>query len=128
MTDEYDQFYQLWRPESYGTINDLSSKFRKEFPYVLELGEDFPFRPNDTKKSKILVVKSYEDIFQRILRTRRQGLNRGLVLCGQPGTGKSLSPDLHPVRPLTGAFIREKHLSEVPASATNLSSPGRSSL
>jgi hypothetical protein len=48
-----------------------------------------------------------------------------MVLCGQPGTGKSQSPDLYPVQPLTGASIREKHLSEVPASATNLSSPGR---
>jgi hypothetical protein len=119
MTDEYDQFYQHWRSES------SSSKFCKEFPYTLELGADIPFRPDDTTKGQILVIKSYEDIFQRILRLRERGANRGIVLCGQPGTGKSQSPDLHPVRPLTSSSIREKHLSEVPASATSLSSPGR---
>jgi hypothetical protein len=125
VTNDYNLFYQHWRPES------SFYKFRKEFPYTLELGADehgesfIPFRPFDTTKGQILVIKSYEDIFQRILRLREQGLNRGIVLSGQPGTGKSLSRNLHPVRPLTGASIREKHLSEVPASATSLSSPGR---
>ena len=100
---------------------------------MLELGADendesfIPFHAEDTREGRILVVKSYEDIFQRILRLRNGRGSRGIVLCGQPGTGKSQSPDLHPVQPLTSAPIREKHISEVPASATNLSSPGRSS-
>ena len=94
MINEYDQFYQHWRSKS-------SSEFPKKFPYVLELGADergrsfVPFRPYDTTKGQILVIKSYENIFQRVLRLREEGVHRGIVLCGQPGTGKSQSPDLH---------------------------------
>ena len=94
MINEYDQFYQHWRSKS-------SSEFPKKFPYVLELGADergrsfIRFRPYDTTKGQILVIESYENIFQRILGLREEGAHRGIVLCGQPGTGKSQSPDLH---------------------------------
>jgi len=51
-----------------------------------------PFRPNDTSGARILITKSYNDVFHRLLHLRQKdfGASRGAVLTGQPGTGASL--------------------------------------
>lgn len=108
--DRYQQFYELWRESS-------GSEFDKTPPYELPLGVDkygrplLPFCFSDTLEGRILVTKSYEYIFQRILR-RRRGTAGGVVLNGQPGTGESLSPDPYHVQRLNGTFaLQEKLLS-----------------
>ena len=51
-----------------------------------------PFRATQTSKNRILVIKSYNDMYNRILQLREVdlGTRRGVVLTGQPGTGASL--------------------------------------
>ena len=90
MTDEYQQFYEKWDDES------SSSHFRDTFPYKLSLGVDqyggslLPFRDASTLGGKILVTKSYDDMFHRLLRLRNKYYGRGAVITGQPGIGGSL--------------------------------------
>ncbi|KAF9779833.1 hypothetical protein BJ322DRAFT_344792 [Thelephora terrestris] len=89
VTDEYQQFYEHWRSSSPG------SSFPKKYPYELSLGVDkdgrslLHFRDVGASESGILVTKSYEDIYQRILRLREETFLHGVVLTGQPGTGKT---------------------------------------
>jgi hypothetical protein len=89
VTNAYDQFYKHWRHES------SASKFRNEFPYILELVADNhghtlpPFYIYGTSKGRVLVIRSYQVIFERLLHLRRKVANRGIVLSGQPGTGES---------------------------------------
>lgn len=83
--DECQQFYGHW--------HDLHNfDFPTQFPYRLSLGGVSPIRPHDTKENVILITKSYNDIFHRILRLRHVflGNTRGVVLNGQPGTGTFL--------------------------------------
>jgi len=46
----------------------------------------------DTFKGQILVTKSYENMFYRLLRLRKvdKGNAKGAVITGQPGVGASL--------------------------------------
>jgi len=70
-----------------------------------------PFRPDDTSENRILVTKSYDDTFYRLLhlRQRDRGKRRGAVLTGQPGTGASLwLPRLHPVHKLTDTRVPQE--------------------
>jgi len=48
-----------------------------------------PFHGASTSQNRILVIKLYNDIFNRLLHLRQfdSGANRGAVLTGQPGTG-----------------------------------------
>ena len=108
-TDQYQQFCELWRGSS-------GSEFDREPPYELPLGVDkynsplLPFCSSDTLEGRVLVTKSYEDIFQRILHYRKKTAG-GVVLNGQPGTGESLSPDPYHVQRLNGTFaLQEKPL------------------
>ena len=69
-----------------------------QFPYVLQLGVNsdgdslLPFRSGDTFRGQILVTKSYEKMFYRLLRLRRndEGKTKGAVITGQPGVGAFL--------------------------------------
>ncbi|KAF9779871.1 hypothetical protein BJ322DRAFT_1086969 [Thelephora terrestris] len=90
-SDGYQLFYQQWLAQS------SRSKLFKTAPYELSLGADehgtplLPFHASDTSQGKILVTKSYEDTFIRILNLRESDLGqaRGVVFTGQPGTGKT---------------------------------------
>jgi len=88
----WQQFYERWRDSS------TSSEFHDKFPYVLKLGMDpegnspLPFHNEDTSENRILVTKSYNDMFYRLLRLREDdlGKSKGAVITGQPGIGASL--------------------------------------
>ena len=90
MAGGYQKFYEKW--------DDVSSrsKFRDTFPYRLSLGADQrggplpPFRKDSTLGGDILVIKSYDDMFHRLLRLRNEYSGRGAVITGQPGIGGSL--------------------------------------
>jgi len=72
-----------------------------------------PFRPDDTSENRILVTKSYDDTFHRLLnlRQRDRGKRRGVVLTGQPGTGASLWPPYpHLARQLTSTPVLQGKL------------------
>ena len=86
MTGKYQQFYEHWRK------CPGASKFLNTFPYKLPLGANLPFRPGNTSGDQILVTKSYDNMFHRLLRLRKKdkGRTRGVVLTGQPGVGMSL--------------------------------------
>ena len=102
-----------WRDSS------TSSHPPEPLPYVLELGVDqggkplLPFRAGDISGDRILITKSYENMFYRLLRIRRydKGAGRGALLTGQPGIGESLLPGPHPVRQLTGTPVLQEKLS-----------------
>ena len=91
-TDHWQQFYDRWRDSS------TSSKFLSAFPYVLELGGDpegkylLPFHVGGTPGDRILVTKSYDDMFRRVpyLRQCDKGKDRGVLFAGQPCIGASL--------------------------------------
>jgi hypothetical protein len=91
VTDGDQQFYEHWRESS------SSSKFSNTFPYKLSLRMDsrgrslMPFSPNTTSGDQILVTKSYDDMFHRLLLLRNGdvGADRGAVLTGQSGIGRS---------------------------------------
>jgi len=92
VADEYQQFYEYWSGSS------ASSKFLNKFPYKLSLGVDsdgaslLPFQSDRTSGSQILVTRTYDKIFDRLmtLRKKDKGAAKGAVLTGQPGTGASL--------------------------------------
>jgi len=99
-----------WRDSS------TSSHPPEPLPYVLELGVDQggkPFRAGNTSGDRILITKSYEDMFYRLLHIRQydKGGGRGAVLTGQPGIGVSLLTGPHPVRQLTGTPVLQEKLS-----------------
>jgi len=108
----YQQFYEHWRNSS------ASSKFLNIFPYELSFGVDqdeaspLPFCSYSTSGNQILVTKSYEDMFHRMLRLRNydRGTSRGMVLTGQPGTGASQRLDPHLVRQFTSASVLQEKL------------------
>ena len=112
-TGEWQQFYNRWRDSS------TSSKSLNAFPYVLELGVDpeskslLPFHVGDTPGNRILVTKSYDDMFRRVLYLCQcdKGKDRGVVLAGQPGIGASLWPGPYPVGQLTNASVLQEKLS-----------------
>jgi hypothetical protein len=112
VTSNHQQFYEHWRKSSSG------SKFANKFPYKLSLGvaphstSRLPFGSIRTLGNQIVVTRSYEDMFHRLLRFRKDdtGTKRGAVLTGQPGIGTSLQPDLHPVRQLTDPSILQEKL------------------
>ena len=90
MTGGYQKFYEKWDDKS------SSSNFSEQYPYELSLGMDkygeslLPFRDGSILGDKILVTKSYDDMFQRILCLRNENCGRGAVITGQPGIGGSL--------------------------------------
>jgi len=65
---------------------------------VLELGVRqggeplLPFRSRETSGDKILITRSFDDMFYRLLYIRLfdKGHRRGAVLTGQPGIGASV--------------------------------------
>lgn len=80
------QFYAKWRG---ATLPEHTS-----LPYEIEVGlhEDgtplLPFHAHATSESRILITKTYEDIFHRLLDLRRVDKSTGgAVITGQPGTG-----------------------------------------
>ncbi len=92
MTDNYQQFCDHWRDRSSG------SNFLDQFPYKLSLGVDglgaslLPFGAGSTSENRILVTKSYDTMYHRLLLLRQddEGDAKGAVLTGQPGIGASL--------------------------------------
>ena len=89
LTDEPREFYDHWRNGA--SVARFSDKFPYELP--LQLGPfTAPFGITRTDNGTILIVKSYEDIFHRLLFLRQEdeGDSRGVVITGQPGTGESL--------------------------------------
>jgi len=92
----WQQFYERWRdgPKDF----KFDDKPDDRFPYVLDLGVDpegnslLPFHDGDTSGNRILVTKSYENMFYRLLSLRQEdkGNARGAVITGQPGVGASL--------------------------------------
>ena len=97
MTDGYQKFYEHWDKRS------SSSRFRTPFPYELSLGARklppgayskapafLPFRNDGMSGDKILVTKSYDRMFYRLLDIRKKRWGRGAVITGQPGIGGSL--------------------------------------
>ena len=109
-TKEWQEFYDHWRNSPTGPLSS------EEFPYVLDLGVDsqgtplLPFYSHRTTGNRILVTKSYNDMLHRLLRLRKRdrGNRKGVVLTGQPGTGASLSSDLHPVRQPNGISVLQE--------------------
>ena len=97
MTDGYQKFYEKWDDKS------SRSKFLEtKFPYELSLGAHepppgadskgvplLPFRNEIMSGDKILVTKSYDDMFHRLVRLRNEYEGRGAVITGQPGIGGS---------------------------------------
>ena len=91
MTDGNQQFYEHWRDCS------TRPKFSDKFPNTLSLGMNsigaplMPFSPNHTSGAQILITKAYDDTFHRLLLLRNDdvGTNRGAVLTGQSGIGRS---------------------------------------
>ena len=89
---KYQQFYDRWRDRSSG------SNFLDQFPYKLSLGVDelgaslLPFGAGSTWENRILVTRSYDDMYHRLLLLRQndEGDAKGAVLTGQPGIGASL--------------------------------------
>ena len=76
----WQKFCQHWLESS------ASFRFLKEFPYVLELGTEddlplLPFHAAKTSENQILVTKSYNDMYNRLLRLRQadDGANGGVV-------------------------------------------------
>ena len=87
-TGKPQEFYDYWRNRATGS--EFSDKFPYELrqrlpPFVIPLSSD------NTYENTILITKSYEDIFRRLLFLRQEdeGDFRGAVLTGQPGTGES---------------------------------------
>jgi len=76
-------------------------EFLNTFPYKLSLGTWpcgttlLPFRRRDTTGGQILVTESYNKLLNRIMAHRATGA-QGVVLTGQPGTGRFLWLDPHP--------------------------------
>ena len=103
MTGRLQQFYNHWRDIS------ANSEFNKTFPYELPLGTKPPVRPDSTSGNKIIVTKSYDDMFHRILsfRGNDQGPEKGVVLTGQPGTG-ALYDQIPTPCELTRSVLQEK--------------------
>jgi len=91
VTNELQQFYEHWRESSTG------SNFLNTFPYKLSLGMDsggvshLPLHTYSTSENRILVTRSYENMFHRVLHLRNddKGSAKGVVLTGQPGIGAS---------------------------------------
>ena len=89
---ECQQFCEYWSTDSSGR------NFINAFPYRFSLGVDqggvslLPFHPTSTSRNEIVVTKSYDDMFHRLLqlRMRDAGDARGAVLTGQPGIGAYL--------------------------------------
>ena len=111
VTDGYQQFYEHWRNTCTG------SNFPNKFPYKLSLGVDpggipLPFRPYSISRNQIVVTRSYEEMFHRLLRLRSKdhGSTRGVVLTGQPGIGASLCPDSHHILQLISASVLQEKL------------------
>jgi hypothetical protein len=97
-TDKYQQFYEYWRSDS------ARSNFHNTFPYKLPLGADLngepflPFGSGVTFGNQIVVTRSYDETFRRLLRLREddKGSRRGVALTGQPGVGESSRQDPPP--------------------------------
>ena len=90
MTD-YQTFYEGWYNRSQ---RSQEPNFPNTLPYVISLREDdntspLPFDSHKQLGNHILVTKSYDDMFHRILRLRLAdiGADVGVVLTGQPGIG-----------------------------------------
>ena len=127
VTDKHKQFSDQWYGQSTDSIT------HSKFPYVASLGPVdgkciLPFSPDGTSGNRILVIKSYEDIYLRILRLREvdEGDDKGAVITGQPGSG--VSPCQIPTlcgSSLDHPFSRENYLPELRSRAAAFSSPGR---
>ena len=88
-THKFKGFYDRWLESS------AVSKFIDTFPYKLSLGMDRSLGvllDHYTVGAQIIVTKSYENIYRRLLRLRENDVARptGAVITGQPGTGESL--------------------------------------
>lgn len=89
------EFYTKWRgatlPEPEATAH----------PYEIEVGLSqsgkplLQFHSLKTAGSRILVPRSYDEFFHRLmhLRQRDLGSRKGAVITGQPGTGMFRGPD-----------------------------------
>jgi len=105
--------------------------FPNDHPYELSFGvPDSNFV--SPSGNLILVTKEFDIMLHRLLDLRERdkwGDARGAVITGQPGTGASLQPDLHPMRDSpVDPFSRENHLPNLHARAVDFSSPGRALL
>src|SRR5258707_15891664 len=126
MTDNYQQFCDHWRDRSSG------SNFLDQFPYKLSLGVDglgaslLPFGAGSTSENRILVTKSYDAMYHRLLLLRQndEGDAKGVVLTGQPGIGASLR-SLSCATTYPAHLSRKDYLPKVHARAADLSSSGR---
>ena len=56
------------------------------------MSSDLPFHAAETSENRILIIKSCNNMYNRLLQLRQvdSGTNRGVVLTGQPGTGVSI--------------------------------------
>src|SRR5258707_2590585 len=123
---KYQQFYDHWRDRSSG------SNFLDQFPYKLSLGVDelgaslLPFGAGSTWDNRILVTRSYDDMYHRLLLLRQndEGDAKGAVLTGQPGIGASLR-SLSCATTYPAHLSRKDYLPKVHARAADLSSSGR---
>ena len=82
------QFCDYWHGKSIDPITP------SKFPYVASLGPEggkiiLPFGPKSGPGNQIVITRSYEATFLRILRLREKDIGRdgGAVLTGQPGIG-----------------------------------------
>ena len=81
-TEEYQEFYKHWYDSFAGC------DFPNEFPYELSLAVDLVDVSPSGKR--ILVTKSYDDMFHRLMHLRDNDIDgdaKGAVLIGQPGIG-----------------------------------------
>src|SRR5258708_15106697 len=127
MTDNYQQFCDHWRDRSSG------SNFLDQFPYKLSLGVNglgaslLSFGARSTSVNRILVTKSYDDMFFHLLHLRQndKGNAKGAVLTGQPDIGASQIPQATLCDNSPAHLSRKNYLPKGHARTANLSSSGR---
>ena len=104
--DEFQEFYNHWRTSSYTFCSS------GPFPYKLQLGNESPLHPYSTSDGQIVVTKSYDEMYYRLLALREtRAPGSGAVITGQPGIGTSIRLNPRLVRQLIGVFVTQENLS-----------------
>ena len=100
----FQEFYDYWR----ASPHDFGSS--QSFPYNLSLGTKPPLHPYRTSDSQIVVTKSYDEMYYRLLDLHENGdPGSGAVITGQPGIGTSLWLNPRLLQQLIGASVAQEN-------------------
>ena len=103
--DGFRKLYNHWRTSSH-TFSSSGP-----FPYKLQLGSEPPLHPYSISDGQIVVTKSYDEMYYRLLALREnRGPGSGAVITGQPGIGTSIRLNPRLVRQLIGVFVAQENL------------------